>query len=742
MVSAIDEVWRADDRELTRLLEAHLSMTRSRFIASLGLIILTLAAAVALAAAVTRSIATELRALLDVVDHLNAGDTDVEIPYLQDRTEAGRLAHTLDAFRRGLIAAEQERLKAQAAAAAVKESEARYRMLADNATDLILHYDADFRLLYVSPSVRLFGYSPEQIVRSDPVNFVHPDDVEAVRQRRVDALSGLETRPMDARLLQADGTWLWFESTMTPIRDAEGALAGFISAFRHIHKRKLAEEAVAASEGLYRMLADNVRDVMVRYDGHSRIEFVSPSVSQWGYAPEDFVGKQAGFFIHPDDQERIASRRRALLRGEPGGVVEARIRRADGTWIWVESNPAVIRDANQATVGVVVAIRDISQRKAAEAALIESEARYRMLADNTSDIIQRFNAEGVVEYMSPSVRQTGYEPEHFIGRPVAMLTDSADREEVHRRRDELLSGRPVPAHESRARCADGRLIWLESQPSPIHDEQGRFVGVVNVMRDVTARKAAQEALQELNLELRRVARASALGAFAASLAHEVNQPLAAAAISGEAALRWMSSEPANYERGVQAMRRAVDDIRRAADVVGRMRAMVTKAEPARIDFDADEAIREVMALTERERERSGVKTRAELGPAPALLPRRSGPVPAGDDQPGAERRGGHARDPAGRAAAADSIAAGAGVAGLPGGGPGAGRGGGQAVADLREPVHHQGRRHGTGPGDLQVDRRKPWRRHRRGGRGAAGGGVPGAPAGAGAGGGRGLIARG
>ncbi|MEI9892279.1 MAG: ATP-binding protein [Caulobacteraceae bacterium] len=63
----------------------------------------------------------------------------------------------------------------------------------------------------------------------------------------------------------------------------------------------------------------------------------------------------------------------------------------------------------------------------------------------------------------------------------------------------------------------------------------------------------------------------------------------------------------------------MDDIRRAADVVGRMRAMVTKAEPARIDFDADEAIREVMALTERERERSGVKTRAELGPAPALL---------------------------------------------------------------------------------------------------------------------------
>ena len=327
------------------------------------------------------------------------------------------------------------------------------------------------------------------------------------------------------------------------------------------------------------MLAESITDVMLRYDTDARIDYVSPSIRQWGYEPADFIGKVAGHKVHPDDRARIALRRTAILSGQPAETVEARFLRADGQWVWVESNPSPIRGPDQAVVGVVLLLRDINERKLADAALIESEARYRMLADNTSDIIQRFDANGIVEYVSPSVRQLGYEPEFFIGRPTAQLIDSEDLPAVVRRREDLLNGRPVPPLESRVQAADGRTVWLESQTSPILDDQGKLLGVVNVMRDVTERKAAESALQELNLELRRVARASALGAFAASLAHEINQPLAAAAVNGEAALRWLTAEPANYERGLQATSRAVEAVRRAADVVGfRMRSLVTKEE--------------------------------------------------------------------------------------------------------------------------------------------------------------------
>jgi PAS domain S-box-containing protein len=495
---------------------------------------------------------------------------------------------------------------------ALIESEARYRMLADNISDVLLRYDADLRVDYVSPSIRQWGYTPEDFIGQPVGVFFHPDDQERISQRRSALLRGERVPTGECRIRRADGSWIWTESNPALIRDENGAMLGIVLVLRDIDQRKQAETALVDSEARYRMLAENITDVMLRYSADQRIEYVSPSVRQWGYTPDEFMGKPAGHFVHPDDQERIAVRRAAMLQGEPAPTVEARIRRADGTWTWIESNPSAIRGADQEVIGVVLVLRDINERKAAEAALVESEARYRILADNTSDIIQRFNADGIVEYVSPSVRQLGYEPEFFIGRPTAQLVASEDLPDVVRRRQDMLSGKPVAPMESRSHTADGRTVWLESRPSSIFDEHGKLVGVVNVMRDVTERKAAESALQELNLELRRVARASALGAFAASLAHEINQPLAAAAVNGEAALRWLAAEPVNYERGLQATGRAVEAVRRAADVIGRLRALVTKEEPNRAPFDAHEAILEVLALTALEAERSSVTVHARL----------------------------------------------------------------------------------------------------------------------------------
>jgi PAS domain S-box-containing protein len=495
---------------------------------------------------------------------------------------------------------------------AVRESEARYRLLADNTGDMVIQYDLDFRPLYVSPSVKSLGYEPDELLAEGIAGLVHPDNLATLTERREAVRHGLPLKAATGRMRAADGRWVWVESTLAPMFDDAGGRVGFISTLRDIGERKQAEIALVESEARYRMLAEYSRDVLLRYDTDQRIAYVSPSVRQWGYTPEDFIGQPAGVFVHPDDKERIAERRLAMLAGEQIQSVEARICRADGSWTWIESNPAQIHDESGAIVGAVLVLRDISARKAAEAALIESEARYRILADNTSDIIQRFNAEGIVEYVSPSVRQLGYEPEFFVGRPTAQLVDSEDLPDVERRRRDMLSGKPVAPMESRTRAADGRTVWLESRPSSIFDDQGKLVGVVNVMRDVTERKAAESALQELNLELRRVARASALGAFAASLAHEINQPLAAAAVNGEAALRWLTAEPVNYDRGLQATRRAVEAVRRAADVIGRLRALVTKEEPNRAPFNAHDAIIEVLALTAREAERSSVTVHALL----------------------------------------------------------------------------------------------------------------------------------
>jgi PAS domain S-box-containing protein len=500
----------------------------------------------------------------------------------------------------------------KAAEAALVDSEVRYRMLADNVTDVLVRYGPQGWVDYVSPSIRQWGYAVEDFIDTPAGYFVHPEDRAVIAARREAWDRGEPPGVLDYRIRRADGSWVWVESNPAVIRDDANRVVSVVLVLRDISARKAAEQALVDSETQFRLLAENITDVMLRYNLDGRISYVSPSVRQWGYQPSDFIGKIAGHLIHPDDEARIVLRRDAMLAGEEAPRIEVRILRADGKWTWIESNPSLIRDERGTVVGVVLIMRDINQRKLAEAALIESEARYRILADNTSDIIQRFDADGLVQYISPSVRQLGYEPEFFLGRPTAQLVEREDLPAVARRREAMLSGRPVPPMESRVRTADGRTVWLESRPSPILGEDGALVGVVNVMRDVTERKNAENALQALNLELRRVARASALGAFAASLAHEINQPLAAAAASGEAALRWLSAETPNYDRGLQAVGRAVEAVRRAADVIGGLRALVTKEEPNRAPFDMHDAIGEVLALTAPEGERSSVTVRTRL----------------------------------------------------------------------------------------------------------------------------------
>ena len=622
LTGQIDRTWRATNSELIRMLQARQTRLGQQFAASLALIALTLGAALFLMVQTTRGLTRRLRDLLQTMDRLKAGDTTVEAPYQSDRNETGRIAATLEAFRRGLIEADEERRRTEAANAAVRESEAQLRFLTENMSDLIVRCGRDGVRLYVSPSVRRFGYEPEELIGGVGFSKGHPEDTAGL-DALIELMARGETLPDDVvtqvRMETKSGEWVWMEGKPNLVRDADGQLSEIIWIMRDIQARKMSESALIDSEARYRMLADNSSDIIIHHDRDFRVQYISPSVRQFGYTPEQFRDVLSIGFVHPDDQAKTAERRRQALQGMPVRNLEARVHMADGSWRWSESTlTSILSDAGDIT-GFITTLRDIAERKAAEQALVESEARYRMLADHATDIIQYYDLDGVVQYMSPSVRQLGYEPEEFIGRVSGGIVHEDDRDEVLRRRAEVFSGKPARSVEARLRCANGDWVWIESSAAPVYDEAGKVTGIVSVIRNVSERKKAEAALQEVDTELRRVARASALGAFAASLAHEINQPLAAAVINSEASLRWLAQDPHNLERGIQAISRSLDNVRRASDVVAQLRAMVTKEEPKKVAFDANEAIREVLTLTERERERSHVKISPKLNGSPCTV---------------------------------------------------------------------------------------------------------------------------
>jgi C4-dicarboxylate-specific signal transduction histidine kinase len=172
--------------------------------------------------------------------------------------------------------------------------------------------------------------------------------------------------------------------------------------------------------------------------------------------------------------------------------------------------------------------------------------------------------------------------------------------------------------EARLRRADGEYRWLLIRAVPLRDETGKIIKWYGASADVEDRRRAEETLRKAQAELAHVARVTTMGELAASIAHEVNQPLSAIVNNGGACLRWLASEEPNLGEAREAARRIIHDGSRAGEVIARIRALLQKTDAEKSRLDINQTIREVVTLTRNEATGKGVSLRMEL--AVGLLP--------------------------------------------------------------------------------------------------------------------------
>jgi PAS domain S-box-containing protein len=173
------------------------------------------------------------------------------------------------------------------------------------------------------------------------------------------------------------------------------------------------------------------------------------------------------------------------------------------------------------------------------------------------------------------------------------------------------SGKHVD-HELRMRRADGEYRWFLTRALPLHDERGNIVRWYGTATDIEDRKRAEEARQQAQSDLAHVSRVTTMGELTASLAHEVNQPIAAALMNAGACLRWLGADPPNLEEARAAAARIVNDGTRAGEIISRIRAFFEKGAPRREPVDVNEIIREMIVLLGNETTRHAVLVRADL----------------------------------------------------------------------------------------------------------------------------------
>jgi PAS domain S-box-containing protein len=183
----------------------------------------------------------------------------------------------------------------------------------------------------------------------------------------------------------------------------------------------------------------------------------------------------------------------------------------------------------------------------------------------------------------------------------------------------LTEGKPLET-EARLRRSDGEYRWLLIRAVPLRDETGKIVKWYGASADIEDRKRAEETLRKAQAELAHITRVTTMGELAASIAHEVNQPLSAIVNNGSACLRWLNGAAPDLDEAREAARRIIRDGNRAGEVIARIRALLRKTDTGKARLDINQTVREVVALTRNEAAGKGVAIRMELaaGLAPVL----------------------------------------------------------------------------------------------------------------------------
>jgi PAS domain S-box-containing protein len=491
------------------------------------------------------------------------------------------------------------------------QNELTFRQMVDGISALVAVLTPEGAVEFVNRQVLdYFGKTLDELKTWERTDAVHPDDLPGVIAVWKRSLENGQSYDVELRQRGADGVYRWFHVQGLPVRDTEGHILRWCVLQTDVDDRKRAEEALRDSERELRQLIDSVPGMISVADSAGQLEYANKRLLDYtGKTLEELKGFEGLKLTHPDEEEMVKNGwLRCCALGQPYEL-DHRFKRFDGVYRWVHARVDPLRDAQGRIVRWYGLLTDIEDQRKAEEALRQSEHHLELLVETIPALVGRTTPEGKLDYVNRRVVE-------YTGLDLGQLgIQAVHRDDRYHRflkwRHALRTGEPWE-DTYRLRRADGEYRWFYQRSAPLLDRDGRVVCWYSVSFDINDSKEMEETLRGTRRKLSAAMQVATVAELSASIAHEINQPLASVVTNAQAAQTWLSHDPPNLERTRATLERIVRDGHSAAEVVRRIRALFKEAVPVKALLDLNQIVGEVLRVLADELRDHGIIVTTEL----------------------------------------------------------------------------------------------------------------------------------
>lgn len=397
------------------------------------------------------------------------------------------------------------------AEAALRDSEERFRATVEQAAVGITHPDKTGRYLRVNQKFcEIVGYTASELLDRTWMDVTYPEDIDADLAQTKRLFAGeIDSFKMEKRLVRKDGSLVWVNVSASLIQEPLSGAIYSVVVTEDISDRKVAEEALRASEERFRQLAENIESVFWALDiQQQKLIYISPAYAHiWGRNCDDLYASRQSFmdFLHPEDRERVIASFRDIVRGEH--EIEYRIIRPDGEIRWIRDRAFPIKNKSGEVYRVVGIAEDISDRKQVQKDLQDAQQMYQQILDAITDTILVKGPDSRIiwankafrEYCEIDNTQLANVSKNQVKEIDCIKQYLLDDASVFR------TGQAIQIYEEPNTSPDGGVRYFDTIKSPIFNTEGQVVMTVGVSRDATERKQSEKALRESEERFRQLA---------------------------------------------------------------------------------------------------------------------------------------------------------------------------------------------------------------------------------------------